>query len=357
MKSTGRIVAVQYLRAIAAMFVAITHLVPMLPSGLTFADWRVRVFGVGTDILLVASGFFAWRMTMAREARPLGWFWTRLVRLVPMYWLTLLALLVIQEGRDVVQPDGYQILAAFLFIPAYNGSGEISPFFTPGWAMNLILIFTFSFAISLTVRASRQRLVFLSLLIMGAVGLRFVVPRNNPVLFFYTSPILLEFLAGVLIAASLSRLKDKSFTPLLAAACIICALAYLAIVSPRFWPDGARLLRTGIPAMMIFLGVICLEPQISRLSSYLGWLRTVGDSSYCIYLSHPIIMKPVVIAIMALGIDSLALNVIMGLAVFSLFGVACYTYIELPVAGKLQALLAPRARPVLAPASSGDFLK
>jgi exopolysaccharide production protein ExoZ len=113
-------------------------------------------------------------------------------------------------------------------------------------------------------------------------------PSENPLLFTYTDPILLEFLAGIWLAVlwRSGGLGLNAGAPLLAAAGAGFAAATYFSADPKGW---VRLLVWGAPSWMLVAGCLALEPKMPK--SRLG--LALGDSSYATYLFHSFITNAV----------------------------------------------------------------
>ena len=109
-----------------------------------------------------------------------------------------------------------------------------------------------------------------------------------PVWSSLADPIVFEFGAGVLIAV-LAR-HDRLPRPLLAAACVTLGAAGL-LWSPPGSAPGLRPVLWGIPAALVVLGTVSLEPSLRNRVP--RWLLLLGSASYAIYLIQ-IFVFPVV---------------------------------------------------------------
>jgi peptidoglycan/LPS O-acetylase OafA/YrhL len=96
---------------------------------------------------------------------------------------------------------------------------------------------------------------------------------------FWTGPVILEFLYGILVAFAYRR--GVRVEPVFAIVLVVAALALLA----RFANLEPRWISWGIPAAMIGAAVILL-PQ-ARDGRIVRWLALAGGASYALYLSHP----------------------------------------------------------------------
>ncbi|MGX9962724.1 acyltransferase family protein [Roseomonas sp. F4] len=306
--------AIQYLRAIAAMMVVMFHLgVPMHRLGFVGAwpEWPAR----GVDIFFVVSGLIMWMVTADRHVRLRDFYYRRLVRIVPLYWLVtsfivgllLLAPGLVQSGRF----DAWHVVASYLFLPAPHPAIDmVAPVLIPGWTLNYEMFFYALFGLTLLL-PSRRRLWA----ICGVLGLLVVlgalVPGGGLAFAFYTSPIMLEFGFGVALGAALSR--GWALPPGLAWTAI--ALGFLVLVaSDRM--HAPQILVAGLPALAIVAGAVSLE-MAGRVPS-LRLPHLLGDASYALYLTHTVVLSAVGQIALRLGVTTLP----GGLLIFALLACA-----------------------------------
>src|ERR1700683_54314 len=139
------ILNVQYLRAIAALFVVYFHARITLRYSLG-SDSPGSVFGgVGVDIFFVISGFIMWQIGAAKLLPAAEFLKKRLTRIVPMYWIVTFCMFpmpaisgTIAEGNVI---DFKQLIASLLFVPW--PSQTFAPVYPPGWTLNYEMFFYF----------------------------------------------------------------------------------------------------------------------------------------------------------------------------------------------------------------------
>ena len=259
MQSTNYI-SVQYLRAIAALMVVCFHL---HTSGIFAASLWTSWLASGVDIFFVISGFIMVRSTEGKGMGTREFFIKRLIRIVPLYWL-LTSFAIATGGRSLAHNA-----ASFLFIPALHPEfGKYWPVLEPGWTLNFEMFFYLVFGLTFTLSPNRQ-LAFIAglfslLLISGSV---FSLPGS---LEFYTNPLLLEFVAGMVVARLSPRLPTWT-----------CAAGFVLLIGLH--PFGLpRIIGFGVPAVIIFISFLSADLRLPRI----GALKIIGDASYAIYLVH-----------------------------------------------------------------------
>jgi peptidoglycan/LPS O-acetylase OafA/YrhL len=283
------VVTIQYLRALAASLVVFHH--TMAPPPLQ--PYYRHTFGeFGVDLFFVISGYIMWTTTAGGTRGPTAFWAARIVRIVPLYWVfttLFLAIALITPQVLFTAPglDAVFVLKSYLFIPAEHPSGTmVAPLYTLGWTLNFEMFFYLIFGASLFVpsRVTRLTLLTTAFALLIASGLLFV--PSGPILSTYTNPILLEFFAGVVLAASNHWLAG--IRPAAGAAMIAAALAWfiLANFGGMALP---RIFAYGVSAVYIVAGTLTFEPLARKYRSRLGVL--LGDASYSIYLAHPFALR------------------------------------------------------------------
>jgi exopolysaccharide production protein ExoZ len=263
--------SIQVLRAIAALSVVAFHL---SPAGFT-------VGAAGVDIFFVISGFIMG--SVGRRESPGAFLRKRAIRIVPLYWLVTLAMCggalipgVFQNFRF----DAASLARSLLFIPYVDPTGHVWPLVVSGWTLNDEVLFYALFAIGLL--AGRPVLVsaagLLALVVLGQV-----MRPHDAVLAIWTTPLLLEFVAGLALAKA-GRLRGVwPGLALLAAGSI--GFGVFGVVMPVQHP---RLLVWGLPAFAMVAGAVTIE-RSGRWPA-LRWAETIGDASYSLYLLHGIVI-------------------------------------------------------------------
>ena len=266
--SAGRSLAIHYLRALAAIMIVAYHVFTyqFLPvDNIAQVAWLSR----GVAIFFVISGFVIVSSTAKSPHQPLRFLQRRIIRVVPLYWLPTLALILAFGGRD-----GSHLLKSLLFLPIIDGeTGQaLWPVLDPGWTLNFEMAFYALFALFMLLpRPIAIWLLAALLAILPAVPLFVSLP---PALAYYTSPLLLNFAAGMLIAHLGLR-----------APVWMLPLGFLLLIVTPSWPD--------LPALSIILPATLIVASARAFDPSLPTWRVpllLGDASYAIYLSHIFVM-------------------------------------------------------------------
>jgi exopolysaccharide production protein ExoZ len=289
---------IQALRGFAACMVVIHHATQQwslyaVGGGLSLF-WANGAAGV--DIFFVISGFVMAVSTIGREHKThpaLNFLGRRLIRLVPLYWVVTFIFLFklellrrfpgFQNGPRLVEaPFGY-ILSSLFFIPYRNSLDTIAPLVVAGWTLSYEMFFYLLFAGALALRVGVARTLTPVMITLAAVGLFY--KESWPTLTVLASPLLMEFLAGLLLGHVVIKGYRLNATSSLVLG--ILALPALLFVSP--WDTAnMRFLERGIPAFLLVLATAMTEDQVGRF--WPRWVLLIGDASYSLYLSHLLVI-------------------------------------------------------------------
>lgn len=280
---------IQALRFFAAMLVVATHATLMLDerhlnSGHEYW-WQQGMWGV--DVFFVISGFVMATSVRGLIASSNGWLIfliKRIIRIVPMYWLATTAKIAIALALPSImlrqEISFLHVFQSYFFIPI----DDRLPILPVGWTLNYEMFFYVVFSIALFF--GRPPIKFCAL-VLGACAMLGFVPGLVPSLIAgFFNPIILEFIMGAVLAQNLWRLKALGWLgiPLIAiAACLV------------FFAEPAnnklRVIFWGIPAMLMVLGVLLIEPFVKGRIPKI--LLSLGDSSYSLYLVHTFVVPAV----------------------------------------------------------------
>lgn len=297
--------SIQVLRAIAASAVVYLHAYERTLSlwpenaGLLKVPHLASLGNSGVDLFFVLSGFLMAHLHREQFGQPgasQAFFWRRLARIAPIYWiliaLTLLGRLYMSglysHDRSLDWPWA---LGNFLFIPWPDSHGLVDRAVIVGWTLDYEMYFYVLFALALFFRTGLAWLAGVMLLSVVA-GIIFAPTHPWPQLL--TSPMLLEFLAGMGIAQIALR-RVPAYAGALAVV-IGCALLALSVT----FPEVNRSIRWGIPMALIVLGSLWLRKEFR--GGFGNMLVAAGDASYSIYLTQAFTLPAVAALLVAIGI-------------------------------------------------------
>ena len=255
----------------------------------------LAIFGPsGVDIFFVISGFVMWVTTAGGRATFYSFMIHRITRIVPLYWVITVFISAIAAiaptSLSSTKFDLAHLAASLLFIPWPNpGYHGYFPVVIPGWTLNYEMMFYVIFAASLflprrwslpAIAAILCGLVLAGLLLAGSERVEDGLAK------FYTNPIILQFLAGVVIGAAYTANVPGN---LIVAAEMFIGISLIAALSLISHLPG--IITLGGPAMLIVCGLVFIERRF-RVREIKA-LHVLGDASYSLYLTH-IITLPVV---------------------------------------------------------------
>ena len=287
---------IQALRALAAFMVVCVHLeaLAIMAGGSPHA---MDAGNAGVDLFFVISGFIMVFTTGRKPQGPAGFFAARLRRIAPLYWsVTLAVFLVARFAPGLVQntpSDLGRLASSLLFLPQARPDGTLRPVVFVGWTLNFEMAFYVLFALGLLAPRRWLGVVGTVLALAAAVAWGQVAKPSDPILGFYTTPMVLEFGLGMLLGLVWPKLRAPSWAvwPLIGAG--LAAFA-LILAAPALWPGSDRFLAFGLPAAVIVAACLMLERQ-GRAVRW-RWVKALGAASYAIYLSHFFVTQAVMLA-------------------------------------------------------------
>ena len=156
---------------------------------------------------------------------------------------------------------------------------------------------------------------------------------DGPLGWTYTSPLLLEFLAGALIGSA----HASGYLPSrnVAWACLMLGLGLFAVA---VWSPGwaaERAITWGVPSALLIIAALGLET--GRPGPHI--FRALGDASYSTYLNHTFTLGVIGVLWARLGDGSLLFDGLMflvALAASAAVGILSYRLIERPMTAWLK---------------------
>jgi exopolysaccharide production protein ExoZ len=340
----NNIESVQYIRAMAAIIVVVTHAFQWpLEDGNYFLLKSGR-FGV--DIFFVISGFIITLIAGSDKFDPRKFLARRARRIVPAYWVatilvTALALLLPQHFRSTV-PTVEGFIKSLVFLPSEDPK---APLLALGWTLDYEAFFYFVFACTFWLRSEWRTLV--QILFLGAlIVIGRLLPEPGFLTAFYTSPSLIGFIMGLIVGQAyrhsyIDRIRNLGMAALIVIVVLLAGTYYFVMPWPT--PDSDPLLFhlvLSLLSALIVAGLLAAERNGSLPS--LPLIKFFGDASYSIYLFH-LFPLGAFWAVSRRLFDITPIHVYLPLAAICsvgilTFGVICYWLVERP-------FLARRERP------------
>ncbi|WP_051546701.1 acyltransferase family protein [Lysobacter capsici] len=284
----GKIGLIQVLRAYAALWVVWRHTY--------YQGFEVGVFGV--DVFFVISGFIMAYICAEQAVAPGRFLLRRTLRIAPLYWLVTCAAF----GLALLAPHLFNsttgnwsnLLKSLLFIPYLKENGTVMPVIPVGWTLNCEMLFYLAMSACLGFGRKHAALAAAAGLAMLPVVVRADL-ADSPAAWFYSQPVMAEFLFGVLAFMAWSRLRKlELWVPVLAVTAALSALS-LPILE---WQRGAatafagRLFLLGVPAATLVLSAALLDGRCRAVAALKNRVALIlGDASYSIYLSHIFVIE------------------------------------------------------------------
>ena len=349
-----RLPNIQILRACAALMIVVNHCgietarqAAALGHGPLFDD---APWGSGVPLFFAISGFIM-VVTSAQSfgsgAAALDFLRRRIIRIVPLYWMVTtfaLAVLLVAPALMKKAPHGdyLYVAASYLFFPYMRLSGDVRPLATPGWTLNLEMLFYVVFTVALLF----PRRVGLSVL-FGGLGLLVAAQVSGILpgvaLNFWGDPIVLGFLLGA--AIGIAHVKGWRLSG--GWALVLTAVGFYTLFHAVFpelpEADLFRRLAAAVPAATV-VAAFALAPQIDE-RHWLWWpALLIGDASYSLYLVHEFLLRAmhIVWAKVMVGLLPLWAFIPIGMATAIAVAITVYWLFEKPVTRWLNAASRPR---------------
>jgi peptidoglycan/LPS O-acetylase OafA/YrhL len=282
---TARIDVIQYLRGIAALAVVFAHIASMQHSVAPELPVVLPTFNGfwGVDIFFVISGFiivYITRNAAAGGKEAVIFMLKRMVRIVPAYWFFTVLIYFSDTQHWFSDQQNSTNLAMLLKSLFFIKPGF--PILFVGWTLTLEMFFYLIFMIALWRwdAAVRMWSVVAVFVFLALVPVWF--DAENRYVKFYTQAILLEFVAGMLIAYFFVDKERLSQSVAVAIFLVGCGL----LLGCTYYLDDEALIPQrafwwGIPALLVVLGAV----NIKNIGNN-QLLNAAGAISYSLYLCH-----------------------------------------------------------------------
>ncbi len=298
------ITSVQVLRAAAALGVVATHygLFYSQALGNPTAVTTLAFGEAGVDLFFVISGFimvYASGPLYGEPGAARTFFMRRLIRIVPIYWLVTfgyLAIALLLPSLQKGYPAGH-VAASLAFMP-YPVDGQIvQPVVGQGWSLNYEMAFYAVFALSLFAPA-RIAILGAMAALTGVVAAGYVLQPADPILRFWTNPMILEFVFGMLIG--LAHRQGVRLPRALGWSLFAAGLVLFLFATQLHQMLGGRLIPWGLPAVVAVAGAALGGLHVPGMA-WTG-LVLIGEASYALYLTHALVVRAQIVLLPKIGI-------------------------------------------------------
>ena len=234
----------------------------------------------GVDLFFVLSGFVILHVhgrDIGRPDRARHYALRRFTRVMPIFWVALALTMLLSAAGAHPTPKLADIAWSALLLPAWT-----EPILGVAWTLQYEVVFYAVFCVLILNRSAGLALLacWLAGIVLANAGLLPGAVALPPQFFNACDA---EFFFGMAVALTLARTTARRPMLLLIAGATLFAAAALAEVLGVLdgYAPSARL-AYGLPSAMLIMGIV--ECERSGRLSVAGWLRTLGEASYAIYL-------------------------------------------------------------------------
>lgn len=334
MNRHGRFETIQALRFVAALAVVVAHSAFYARERLGVEAPDLDALGAaGVGLFFTISGFIMVKLRDDDPTQdPRRFAWRRISRIIPLYWImTSFKLAVILVAADVVTTaviDPTAVVSSYLLLPSHNELGHIEPVWTVGWT--LVFEMAFYLVVTAAIAFRIDPIVLAAPLLVAGAAASVLRPESGSAWWFYASPVLLFFLAGMLIART-GRRSTVGHVVGAAAALGVLAVGYAALGGH----DPVRTGATFAGLVGIVAAAVACEPRLGPRVP--GWITASGAASYSLYLTHPVIAQAVPEVWVRLGVDAPWWIAVAGSVVIAAVAApVVHRFVESPITRALQ---------------------
>ena len=294
-----RLYNLQALRAIAALLVVLVHMKDAeqkLGGATILGEWTA--FGViGVDLFFVLSGFvmvFTTESKVGGTSDSLRFFYSRITRVYPIWWLTLTALVAFWMIKpELVYSGNYtdpNFLKDYLLIIS-----DQAPLLAVGWTLihEMYFYVVFTLILLLPYGPRIRLLCILGWAALVMFGSAILAPTEPNLIGLALNPLTLEFIIGALVAYAWRFTQGRYGWSALTIGLIWVVLScYTYVVAPMdeqistigHADEAIRVLLFGPACGLIVYGAVAIESRKSLSAG--NPLVAIGDWSYSLYLTH-----------------------------------------------------------------------
>ncbi len=340
---------IQVLRGVASLLVVLYHTTSLLKenTNLNFLGGFFMFGGAGVDIFFVLSGFiitYSSKQLIQKNATFFLFLKRRFVRIFPVYWLLISALLLLQALLPSFYKTHYDftfanLLSTYFLFPQHIMLNGVS------WTLSYELFFYFLFSLTFLIK-NKNILIGMSFFYLAAIiilplfGFDYESGGKWYNLIFF--PMNIEFFMGITVALLIAFLPTKIAKPFI----IIGTLLFLCggILSNYGIALAAgpfnRVLLFGIPSFFLIAGVVKLE--FAKEIKTHGIFIALGEASYSLYLVHlPLIAAFLKVAGKYLSQSILLLHAaaFITIIIVSIASIYFFRLVEKPMINKINKAL------------------
>lgn len=336
----SKIYSIQFLRAMAAIFVVISHVWATngVIGKLLGFDY---IGGYGVDIFFVISGFIMCYtikdVFLSPRKEALSFITKRILRIYPVYFIIASPAIIYLMKQHMAfggNLSAYDVIGNFLLLPTFTQNPDYHMFYYVAWSLCYEMMFYALFALLMCFCKRKTTLVLSMIAIMvGMVVLVQTFRLQGAMLgwvnitYMIGDSLMINFALGCVAFLVYSKVKNVSIKPSLSA-CMIALLIAIGIINAQH--QAYRLFSFGITSFAIVMIALYTKiPDIEKSRAEKVGVY-LGNASYSIYLFHLYIVfaSEKVYSVVPLQKD--ITGAIMSL-VAVLIGCVFYSYIEKPM--------------------------
>jgi exopolysaccharide production protein ExoZ len=359
----------QYLRGLAALVVVLSHGLIKLDRICELQGWPAIGLSIdgtfGVDIFFVISGFLMCVTAsgeFGKEGAPTRFLLRRVVRIVPLYWLFILVEVALRVAKPEAGGPAFgpaEIALSLAFIPYGLQDGIFRPVVGLGWSLDYEMFFYVLFAAGLLLRRDRG-LILVGAALAGLVVAGQVLRPTGTIAVAWSAPVLLEFGIGVVLGRAYLLMRERGL-PLRLPWPFLLTIAIVAAENALFPANdhealGWRPLHWALAALIVGLNAFAAPDRAAERAPTGRFLRALGDSSYSLYLCHPVVLTVTARVWMTAGFGRalLPLYYVLAVAACIAAGWAIHRLVEKPLLARLMGRRAPPgSRPSGSPLAEG----
>lgn len=278
---------IQALRGIAALLVVLHHSAGHFRAmGLSnFIFESIAKFGyLGVDVFFVISGFVMAKTTadIPNNLTSSKQFMTkRLLRIYLGYLPIFFLALIYFYFFDVQYLAKKEIIQSMLLI----NPNMFDLVITPAWSLTYELYFYVIVALLVLTKQINPKLLF-TLLLLSVLIKNFVIDLGrNPILDFFFSSLLFEFICGYLLFMFFEKFMHKNLIYLTIPLTVVFLLIAVYL---NIGYGYVRVLTFGVFAISLVWSFLIMEKN--QIFVFHGIFTRIGDASYTLYLTHTILL-------------------------------------------------------------------
>jgi peptidoglycan/LPS O-acetylase OafA/YrhL len=291
-------VAIQILRAIAALGVVYTHCAS--EGGFN----NIKNTGAwGVDIFFIISGFIIAYIVSKDTSRFIV---KRIFRVVPLYYIaTFLVILVALCFPSLIHGTKItieKIIKSLFFIPYRDELKKNLPILGQGWTLSFEMFFYMTMAFCLfLIKNKKYLVVFCSFILIVFLVVLNVFKPSSFELEYYRTGLFPEFIYGLLLFPVYDCIKQKinitstyTYPPsppvyikIFCLGIVIICFTYLirSDITGLYFSKN-RNLQNGIPSLILVVALLAMENYINIQNIIVKFMVLLGEASYTMYLFH-----------------------------------------------------------------------